>query len=142
MGVVQMENKEYLNNPDFMRHVESEWYDYQKRHGEIKTFCCSKCRKETKYVDDFETDAWLHVAKSSCWHIYLGRAGYGSGLDGSDVNFGLCDDCLIEFINTFPEESQNEIRHSGSNQDWSTYEDYYLNEDEENTEPDSPMSKE
>jgi hypothetical protein len=71
---------------------------------------CSKCGKEESWKMNDDEFGF----RQEGWHeIYLGRMGYGSGLDGSDVNFELCDKCLCEFINTF--EHKNDIYNSGSN---------------------------
>jgi len=61
---------------------------------------CVKCRKVHKHVT---------------YDINLGRAPYLSKLDGSDIYFKLCDDCLVELIHSFPEDSRDEIINSGSN---------------------------
>lgn len=76
-------------------------------------FTCDKCGKETEYTTKDEYSVDFDFAANECWEIRLGRAGYGSGLDGCDVNFDLCDDCLIEFVNTF--KHKNVVWNSGSN---------------------------
>jgi hypothetical protein len=68
----------------------------------IKMFVCDKCGQVITFSE-------------RCHHINLGRPGYGSGLDGCDVEFNLCDDCLIAFINTFTVEGQEKVHNSGSN---------------------------
>lgn len=81
-------------------------------------FQCDKCGKESEYEvssDNYE-DA---ITIEGCWSINLGQAGYGSGLDGSNVKFDLCDKCLCEFIETFKYKSR--IYNSGTNY---SYEDY------------------
>jgi hypothetical protein len=71
---------------------------------------CHKCGKtESWHMHDSE--AWIN---EEMWHhVNLGRPGYGSGLDGSDVVFELCDKCLCEFISTFVHRKK--IYNSGSN---------------------------
>jgi hypothetical protein len=79
----------------------------------IKTtvkFECDKCGKIIEYIPNNRYD---FVEENQCWSFKTGRAGYGSKLDGSDVNFDLCDDCLYEFINTF--KYKDRIFNSGSN---------------------------
>jgi hypothetical protein len=80
-------------------------------------FTCDKCGSVTKWN---RKDFHAFVYESQCHNIHLGRAGYGSSLDGSDVNFSLCDDCLCAFIGTF--KNKESIYNSGSNQ---YYEDDY-----------------
>lgn len=72
------------------------------------TFICDRCGKEISYP----TDEYNYEA-DGCWSIHLGRAGYGSSFDGSDVNFDICDDCLYEFVNTF--KHKDRVFNSGSN---------------------------
>lgn len=73
---------------------------------------CYKCGKETEYNQDSEI--YTDVIKSqSCWTIDLGQAGYGSALDGCEVKFDLCDECLDGIINTFLHKDR--IYNSGSN---------------------------
>lgn len=45
----------------------------------------------------------------------LGRAGWGSCMDGSDIKFKICSECLHEFIETFNVEARERIHNSGSN---------------------------
>jgi hypothetical protein len=74
------------------------------------TYTCNKCGK-TETWGNKDEEAWIYL---ETWHnIHLGRMGYGSGLDGSDVNFELCDNCLCEFIRTFIHKES--IYNSGSN---------------------------
>jgi hypothetical protein len=76
---------------------------------------CDKCGCQEDVGDD--EYGW----KSEGWYpINLGRPGYGSGLDGCDVAFLLCDDCLINFIQSFTVEGQEKVFNSGSNQYLST----------------------
>lgn len=82
---------------------------------------CFKCGKteEIEAKDDYETE---HLLEG--WHLLdLGRQGYGSNLDGCDVDFELCDECLIMFVKSFPIEYQEKIFNSGSNA-WGSQEEW------------------
>ena|ERR1035437_5012945 len=62
---------------------------------------CHKCGKAASW--DF-TDDEVDIVKSNQWYnINLGQMGYGSKLDGNDVNFVLCDDCLSGLIDSLYE---------------------------------------
>ena len=76
-------------------------------------FTCDKCLKDIEYTDDK-----FDFAKNECWEIRLGRAGYGSKFDGSEINFDLCDDCLHKFVDTFSNEGKKRVHNSGSNTGW------------------------
>lgn len=78
-------------------------------------FICDKCAKEIEYTTKDECSDDFDFAANECWEIRLGRAGYGSRLDGSEVNFDLCDDCLVDFVNTFYKEGKERVHNSGSN---------------------------
>lgn len=75
-------------------------------------FICDKCGKEIEYAPKGN---YGENGTHGCWNIYLGRAGYDSKLDGSEINFDLCDDCLYDFIHTFNEEGRERVLNSGSN---------------------------
>jgi len=95
-----------------------------ERHEEncqvIHNFLCDKCGKIIKYVLDMDgmngDNINLYWNSEECHHINLGRPGYGSGLDGCEVDFNLCDDCLRELIDSFTIEGQEKVINSGSNQ--------------------------
>jgi hypothetical protein len=73
---------------------------------------CYKCDKTEEWSVN---DDWA-FSNNEGWHyINLGQMGYGSGLDGSNVDFVVCDHCLRGFINTFSLEGQEKIINSGSN---------------------------
>jgi hypothetical protein len=76
-------------------------------------FTCDKCLKEITYTtkDQYRKD--FEFSANECWEIKLGRAGYGSKFDGSEVNFDVCDDCLHEFVNSFKNSAV--VFNSGSN---------------------------
>lgn len=63
-------------------------------------FQCDKCGKEFGY-DPQSVTYHDYILQQKCWTIDLGKAGYGSSLDGCDIKFDLCDDCLYEFVSTF-----------------------------------------
>ncbi len=76
---------------------------------------CAKCGKQdTVNRDD--------LMANEGWHsIDLGRMGYGSGLDGCDVNFEVCDSCFCEWVDNFIHK--DDIYNTGSN--------YYYNGEED-----------
>ncbi|KAF6565365.1 hypothetical protein G9G63_09405 [Paenibacillus sp. EKM202P] len=77
-----------------------------------ETRWCYKCGKtETWNVKD----DWAFTNQEQ-WHtVNLGRMGYGSSLDGCDVEFTICDDCLCGIVDTFEIEGQEKVYNSGSN---------------------------
>jgi hypothetical protein len=97
---------------------EQECIEHEEFCGKSVIVKCDKCGKEEDIGDD--EYGW----KSEGWYnINLGRQGYGSGLDGCDVQFLLCDDCLIELVRSFTWEGQEKVLNSGSNsylssEDW------------------------
>lgn len=86
-----------------------ECFEHEIQHIE-KKFTCDKCGKTLDY--DFSKYEYL-LYLNQFHHINLGRAGYGSKLDGCDLVFNLCDDCLYDFIMTF--RNKDKILYSGSN---------------------------
>lgn len=110
-----MNSKYYCEKCDYEFEDPNECMLHEKECQQERIHTCFKCGKETKYIKDT-------MLENECWSIYLGRAGYGSGLDGCDVEFDLCDDCLIAFVNSFTKEGQDMVFNSGSN--------YYLSNEE------------
>ena len=92
-------------------------------------FTCDKCAKEIEYSTRDEYDDNFDFKANECWEIRLGRAGYGSSFDGSEVNFDLCDSCLYEFVNSFYKEGKERVHNSGSNA-WYGDEDDWEDEEE------------
>lgn len=99
--------KEFNNKEECLKHEES--------CNPMVTFKCDKCGKVITYSNAKDENGWDvdPFTKEGCWEIRLGRAGCGSSLDGSDVNFDLCDDCLVEFINSFTSEGLERVKNSG-----------------------------
>ncbi len=64
----------------------------------VNIFTCDKCGKTIQWK---QNDPHAFALQNKCHNINLGILGYGSKLDGSNVNFNLCDDCLVSFIDTF-----------------------------------------
>lgn len=97
---------------------EQDCFEHEESCGKSIINTCDKCGQQEDVGDDeygWKSEGW--------YHIDLGRPGYGSGLDGCDVAFLLCDDCLINFINSFTVEGQEKVINSGSNtylskEDW------------------------
>lgn len=76
----------------------------------LNTFKCDKCSEEVDLSDD-----QYGFIENSCHQLDLGRMGYGSGLDGSEVQLNICDNCLIDLVDTFHIEARERIHNSGSN---------------------------
>lgn len=87
-----------------------ECIEHEESCDKLNIFICDKCGKKIKWRN-CDIDAF--IMKNQCHYINLGRMGYGSGLDGCDVNFKLCDQCLRELIYTF--KFKDNIYNSGSN---------------------------
>jgi hypothetical protein len=104
---------------------------HEENCNPIVTMTCYKCGKQ---------DSWgkrddPHSHHSESWHqIRLGRMGYGSNLDGSDINFTLCDKCLCNLVDSFTEWGKESVHNSGSN--------YYLKSDEDEYDPETDPSLE
>ncbi len=80
---------------------------HEKQHT-ISSLTCNKCGKEITFsMKD------IYTFKNKRHIIDLGRMSYGSKLDGCDVYFTLCDDCLVEFIETL--NNKEDIYNSGAN---------------------------
>lgn len=84
--------------------------EHEKVCGIINTFVCSKCGEVITWEN---SDSHAKLIKNQCHTINLGRMGYGSALDGCEVVFQLCDQCLIEFIESF--KHKEKIYNSGAN---------------------------
>ena len=75
---------------------------HEQNCGVLKKSTCDKCGK---------VQEWLR--EDPMHHIDLGRMGYYSRMDGSDINFCTCDDCLYEWLETF--KNKEDIFNSGAN---------------------------
>jgi len=95
-------DEEFYNEQECIQHeLECDPFEYH---------FCYKCGKNESWTKS--NDGQGH--KKESWHkIWLGRMGWGSSLDGCDVNFELCDECLCEFIKGFKHKEY--IYDSGSN---------------------------
>lgn len=62
------------------------------------TFLCQKCGKIISWNGN-DKDAFIKA--NQCHTVDLDVMGYGSKLDGLNVVFDICDDCLFFFIDTF-----------------------------------------
>ncbi len=87
-----------------------ECLEHEEFCGNLITFTCDKCGKTIEWKDNSEN---AFIYENQCHRIILGRMGYGSMLDGSDVNFNLCDECLCQYIESF--KNKDIIYNSGSN---------------------------
>jgi len=61
-------------------------------------FICNKCGRAIKWKD---TDINAPFMKDKCHYFNIGKGGYGSELDNKNIQFCLCDTCLVDFINSF-----------------------------------------
>lgn len=83
---------------------------HERNCNPVVIHTCAKCGKQESW--GINEDIYRYEQES--WHpINLGKMGYGSGLDGCDVDFELCDNCLCEIIDTF--KHKENIYNSGSN---------------------------
>lgn len=123
-------------NGEFNSKYECE--EHEKNCGVTKKFVCDKCGKVTEYLKGTPRNAdecFLQCNIEGCHTINLGRPGYGSKLDGCDVEFNLCDDCLVELIESFTLEGQANIHNSGSNtygtnEEWIRYQKGEMTDEE------------
>lgn len=84
-----------------------ECFMHMQKHIDDISCKCSKCGKELKY-NPMHTDN--DYPDTNCIHeIDLGVQGYGSSLDGCNVKFILCDECLTNVIKSLDESVQEEI---------------------------------
>lgn len=81
---------------DYIINIEYDYcLDCKRTENFEFNFVCNKCGKS----EGFSKDDFI---KKDCWHsIYVGQGGYGSKMDGMNIEFALCDDCLYEFTETF-----------------------------------------
>ena len=73
---------------------EQECLEHEKKCNPMITYVCHKCGKKVSYKPDenMETE----------WHSFdLGTPGYYSKLDGKNVAFTLCDNCLSNIVDSF-----------------------------------------
>ena len=56
---------------------------------------CNKCGKEVDMMDE------ENYVEQSLLHEFKVNFGYGSKHDSETWKFDVCDDCMIEFIQTF-----------------------------------------
>lgn len=103
---------------------EEECLEYEKNgNAYYTTLTCSKCGKTKRYtVREYFNDGGIDSLLYEFHELSAGRPGYGSKLDGCDVDFCLCDDCLSELVGSFTNEGKEKIYNSGSN--------YYAKEEE------------
>jgi len=75
----------------------------------VEHYCAKTGKREI--IDLRKDDAW---AKENQWHkVRLGVMGYGSVMDGYNIEFELSDKALYEFIQSF--EKPNLVLETGSN---------------------------
>lgn len=97
-------NSKFNSREECLKHEE-------ECYGRVINFTCDKCGKNIQWIDNDNAEALI---KSNISHyVYLGRMGYGSKLDGSDISFYICDECLYDLIQTF--KNKDKIICSGSN---------------------------
>ncbi len=82
---------------------------HEKKCCKENTFTCHKCGKIIKWKKD---DPNAFIIENQCHEINLGMLGYGSELDNVNISFGLCDSCLVNFINSFKLKLKNDVLNS------------------------------
>jgi hypothetical protein len=95
--------------------------EHEKNCGVLHQFICDKCGEVIEYSDDVYSSHYSE--REECHRFNEGQAGYGSGFDGCDIAFDLCDYCLSELVKSFTWEGQAALYNSGSNrhssnEDW------------------------
>lgn len=96
--------EEFQSEEDCMKH--------EQNCSKIESRWCYKCGKTASWE---KGDTWSFAEEQSWHHFDIGQAGYGSGFDGCEIAFVLCDQCLSEFISSFVLEGQEKVDNSGSN---------------------------
>jgi hypothetical protein len=92
-----------------------ECINHEKKCNYEEIHICARCGKEELLKCEYLQESWHQ--------INLGRMGYGSALDGNDVDFEICDNCLCEIIDEF--KYKEDIYNSGSNTNY-----YYFHDDD------------
>lgn len=101
--------------------------DHEKECGVQHLHVCDKCGKETHYSKDKDVDQGY--TENSLWTLTPNhyRAGYGSGLDGSEFVLNLCDDCMCGIV--YNCKHKERLLNSGSNSYYDYPDDHYDEED-------------
>jgi ribosomal protein L28 len=60
------------------------------------TVQCDKCGKVFTYNPEKED-----LKNKKYWEVNLGKARYGSLIDGTYVKFEICDNCLVDILTQF-----------------------------------------
>jgi hypothetical protein len=84
---------------------------------------CDRCGKVIELTPE-------QIEDGAFWSVNLGRPGYSSKMDGSDINWDVCDECMFEIINEF--KHKDRILNSGSNTYYNISNDDIPEEDHEN----------
>jgi hypothetical protein len=76
--------------------------DYNQYHEQVlktklKTVSCNKCGKEHETNGDFYNDE----IKTNLFHELFISFGYPSKYDCESWSFDLCEDCLVNFVESF-----------------------------------------
>lgn len=95
--------EEFTNVSKYNEHVE--------HCGIKKQFKCMKCGKIIEYTTEDEDSPEYDLSYNECWEFEPNhlRGGYGSRFCNREFNLKICDDCLMELVETFTEEAQKEI---------------------------------
>ncbi|MNH75637.1 hypothetical protein D3C73_278870 [compost metagenome] len=86
--------------------------EHEVLYSTLETRWYYKCGKNEEWDSN---DDWAFAHNKGWHHIDLCRLGYGSSLDGCEVNFMICDDCLLDIVKSFTVEGQEKVINSGSN---------------------------
>ena len=93
----------FVNRYECMVHEES--------CGVKKKFTCGKCGKTTEYSSDPTGNEWM--LDNQCHLLKTGvSVGYGSKLDGCNIEIPLCDDCLFKMVESLTTEAKLKIYES------------------------------
>ena len=85
--------------------------EHENNCGKTIIHNCSKCGKKESY--DSKSNETFIIENQ--WHNFdLGKLGYGSKLDGCHIDFEICDDCLVDLIDSFTESKSESIYSSES----------------------------
>ncbi len=81
-------NKEFIN--------EGECLEHELNCKNETIFTCHKCGELTKWSNDNPSS----LKANQCHNIDLGLIGYGSKLENYNIDINLCDNCIVQFIET------------------------------------------
>jgi hypothetical protein len=93
----------------------------EEHEFECRLFALKECYKCGKIENIEVCDSEESGCALERWHeLEFNTPGYGSMLDGIHSSFVLCDNCLINLLDSFPIEYQEKIYNDGeeSTEEW------------------------